>query len=390
VAFLGQTTTQIPGLPFGSSTTNLASSLATQQPSRVRAITPSSANSPYYYSSGGFKPRTITTPTIPKPFGNLPPGTVAGGTGGTQPPQGLPDNRPLPGQLTWDEIYNAIAGDPIRISQIGALNEQLKGRWATDVIARAQSAELAYGGVPISPTGVTTGQPLNLSQFAAPYLFDPNPKAPIGQLGSVGTSLYDALMDPGQLAATQGNEFSVLRSIQRQLDQANSAGVASAGARLGVSGEIQQLQDEHFLAAQQSRQEAGNQFLGVLQDLFSNYLDLYNTGQGQYGQYNQDALNRYIQILQSAPPAAPPPTPTPPPEEPGGPPDDYLPAPSLTEPILPPTLLPGYGGTGAGGFTGSTTPPAVIYPGGTVQQPAAVGSNDSPYYYGGGGRKPRR
>lgn len=37
-------------------------------------------------------------------------------------------------------------------------------------------------------------------------------------------------------------------------------------------------------------------------------------------------------------------------------------APGLTQPIQPPTALPGYGGTGAGGFTGSTTPPAVVAP----------------------------
>lgn len=394
----------------------------------------SSANSPYYYGGGGGQPQQSLASTIAKskpsnPFQLTPTAAGMSQMPGftaplstikpyTDPNRSMANPTEFPGgQTATDQLYkdfpdligynpvpnaqgiltNYLQGDQIRAGQIAALNAQLGSSWATDVLGQAKNLEIAYGGVPKD----AAGNPLDLGQFGGtgPLGFSTGGEAaPV-----LGSSLGSTLLDPQTLASAQGNKFSALATIANKLAGANAA------ARAGYSGgAIAQIMAEHQQQADASAQDQANQFSTNLAGLYSNWLGNYNTASGALGGYNQDAYNRMMGLIQTgaidpfgtnAAAAARQAAQTraildalrasQQPQDGGGGGgggpdggDGGIPI-GMTQPIQAPTPFPGYQGTGAGGFTGSTTSPAVVMP----VQPSATATkkSKSPYYYGGGG-----
>lgn len=260
---------------------------------------------------GGKSPYTNPNPTTPYQPGVW--NSAAGGVPATGDPQAA--------------INQYLRNDPIRVGQITALNEQLRSRWATDVLSKARNAELFFGAAPRDPTG----NALNLSQFGS--------TGPLGfvlggdlgeQAPPLGDSLAATLLDSTLLSQAAGNRFSVINEIGRQLAGRNAAALASTHG----GGAYEQLKAEHGLGAERAIQEGANQFLSVLNDLYSGWLGNLESAQGQYTGYGTDSFNRMMQLIANnvidpfgtrRPPEPPPPAP--PPEEPPPappPPFDYF------------------------------------------------------------------
>jgi len=393
------------------------------------AGTTSSVNSPYYYGGGGIASASVTqqpSKPIASPFkltpaaagmSQLPGFTQTGlGTGGSSPytdpnrsaanPYNFPGGQTETDQLYKDypgligaptidpqtAIKNYLQNDAIRVGQIQALNAGLSSNWATSVLSPAQQYELQYGGAPRDASGnlMTAG------------MFGEGPTGFVTNLGdaapSLGQSLGSALLDPTLVANAQGNKFSALAQIADQLRNKNAASLARYGA-YGNTGAIAQSQANNQLQANQAQQDAANTFLGNLNTLYGNFLGNLQTAGGQWGQYNQDAFTRMMNLIQNsdfdpfgskaaaaaaaAARAAQQPQYSPQPGDTdagwGGYADNPDIGLGLTQPIPDaPTYYAPYQGQGAGGFTGSTTAPAVVMP------KKSTSLRSSPYYYGGG------